>query len=413
MKTFSSLLVFIMILYVQKYNMTSSTKSIRHLRLFSSKKNIDTYFQNNRFWSQTITAEKNITLGEVSSYAINNGIDLSRINYGLALIPSLKMIIPIHEGLIQQQHASTVPIDHQIQQNDIIICGFSPRAAHICTTPEEKDRPTDPLRLEALNTAILRFGTIAPDKLVSEEYAGTSPARIYRSFVAPRAKSATLLEPVERAANRTATQIELAMRQLRADKDQYLRNTDRPFTPAAALDPTKHPLILVLDNIRSAFNVGSLFRSAETAGAQELVTCGITAKPPHPKLRKTAMNALDVVPTRHFEDTMSAVRALQADGYTVVAMETTERSLLYTEVIFPEKVALVLGNEVTGVDTRVMEAADMVVEIPTFGVKNSLNVASAAPIVMFEVLRQWARDGRISSRKGGVLRRDSDIDVEE
>jgi len=147
--------------------------------------------------------------------------------------------------------------------------------------------------------------------------------------------------------------------------------------------------VLVLDNLRSAYNVGSIFRTAETAGAAEVITCGITAHPPHPKLMKTAMQSVEVVPSRHFDDALLAIDTLKSEGYSIVAMETTSLSKKYTDVKFTGKVALVLGHELTGVDTRIMEKADMVVEIPTYGVKNSLNVGSAASIVLFEILRQW------------------------
>jgi len=106
-------------------------------------------------------------------------------------------------------------------------------------------------------------------------------------------------------------------------------------------------------------------------------------------LSKTAFSAAENVRTRHFDSTVEALEHLRADGFKNFAMETTSKSLCYTKVSFPKKTALVLGNEVTGVDTAVMEASDALIEIPTFGVKNSLNVASAAPIVVFEVLRQW------------------------
>jgi 23S rRNA (guanosine2251-2'-O)-methyltransferase len=96
------------------------------------------------------------------------------------------------------------------------------------------------------------------------------------------------------------------------------------------------------------------------------------------------------VPHRHFDDIVHCIEALKREGYSIVAMETTSRSRLYSQVAYPRNVALVLGNEITGVDTRVMDMADMIVEIPTYGLKNSLNVASAAPVVLFELLRQWA-----------------------
>lgn len=105
-----------------------------------------------------------------------------------------------------------------------------------------------------------------------------------------------------------------------------------------------HPLLLILDNIRSAYNVGSLFRTAETALVQEVITCGFTPHPPHDKLKKTACRSLENVPSRHFATTLEAVRKVKEEGYRVYAMETTSRSECYAHVKFPEKVALVLGT---------------------------------------------------------------------
>ncbi len=177
---------------------------------------------------------------------------------------------------------------------------------------------------------------------------------------------------------------------MRADQAEYLRNTDKSV-PLARLEEQRelNPIVLILDNVRSAFNVGSIFRTAETAGVQELVTSGISPHPPHPKLRKTALGSVDTVPHRHVDDCYNAVLEYKQRGYYIVVMETATTSRCYTDVAYPRKVAVVVGNEVTGVDPRIMEAADVVAEIPMFGVKNSLNVASAAPIVLFEILRQW------------------------
>ena len=269
--------------------------------------------------------------------------------------------------------------------------------------PNEEERPVDQERFAALEAALRSNSNTTSEELLSETLAGTPPARIYRSFVAPRQGRKHILEPVERAALRCAQQIDLALRQVRADQAAYLRNTDR-VRPALALEEgggitagpgergnvVVHPIALVLDNVRSAFNVGSLFRTGETAGIAEVITIGICPHPPHPKLRKTAMSAVDTVPTRHFRDIVSALSALREEGYQIVAMETTSRSVDYARAgNFGPKVALVLGNEVTGVDTRAMDMADTIVEIPTFGIKNSLCVSSAGPIVLFEVLRQW------------------------
>jgi 23S rRNA (guanosine2251-2'-O)-methyltransferase len=164
------------------------------------------------------------------------------------------------------------------------------------------------------------------------------------------------------------------------------------------------PLILVLDNLRSAANVGSIYRSADACGCLQILTTGIT---PHPygngddKLSKSALGAERVVPTKHFDTTLHALEYLRRERPEVVliGMETTERSKCYTEIVYPVPsledpkngagVALFLGNEVSGVDTDIMPLLDEVIEIPMFGKKNSLNVAACAPVVMYEILRQW------------------------
>jgi len=105
-----------------------------------------------------------------------------------------------------------------------------------------------------------------------------------------------------------------------------------------------HPLLLILDNIRSAYNVGSLFRTAETALVSEVITCGFTPHPPHDKLKKTACRSIENVPSRHFDTTLEAVKKVKEEGFLVYAMETTSRSECYAHVQFPEKVALVLGR---------------------------------------------------------------------
>ena len=319
----------------------------------------------------------------------------NKIVFGVVLLPESNFIVPISNGMIQPQHLTNISSSSSSSVDEtMLICGFNPRAGHISISPFEEERPTNTRRLTALNAALIQLTSTTGEELMDEQYAGTPPARIYRSFVAPRINAVHILEPIERAANRTAMQIELAVRQVRADKANYLRNTDNPGRAVSnetegSLTAKLNPIALVLDNLRSAFNVGSIFRTAETGGVKILVTCGITPHPPHPKLSKTALTATEMVPSKHYQDTLTAIRELKDRGYTIAVMETTSRSSVYTEVVYPEKLALVVGNEVTGVDTRIIEEADMIVEIPTFGVKNSLNVASALPIVLFEVLRQW------------------------
>lgn len=308
-----------------------------------------------RFWSRSYalttptgaTADpRNISakLEQVNA-ALKLDPDSSRVTSGIVLLPlpgdaKKTLLVPVHDGMLQSQHSQIVStLDERA-----LLCAFSPRAKHVVMAPSEEERPTDPERLASLGRALRGLG-ISSLELLSEGLAGTPPARIYRSFVAPRPGRTHVLEPVDRAANRTAVQIDLALRQVRADQAQYLRNIDRSMVELegggggagmsegeAYTRKQVFPLVLVLDNIRSAFNVGSLFRTGETAGIAELVTCGITAHPPNPKLRKTAMNSLDIVPTRHFDDTAAAVRSLRSQGYQIVVMETTSKSQVYTKV---------------------------------------------------------------------------------
>ena len=149
----------------------------------------------------------------------------------------------------------------------------------------------------------------------------------------------------------------------------------------------KLPLILVLDSIRSMNNIGSIFRSADAFRIEGLVLCGITAQPPHPDIHKTALGAEDSVPWRYSSSALEAVGALQAEGYTVPALEQAHESLRLDRFV-PEpgaRYALVLGNEVKGVAEEVVAAADHCLEIPQYGTKHSLNVSVAAGIALWQL----------------------------
>jgi tRNA G18 (ribose-2'-O)-methylase SpoU len=146
---------------------------------------------------------------------------------------------------------------------------------------------------------------------------------------------------------------------------------------------------VVLDNLRSAFNVGSIFRTCEGAGVERIHLCGITPYPPHPKLEKTARGALALVPWSHHVDAMEAVRILKADGFALAALELTDRSVDYRGLPYTPPIAVIVGHEVAGVTRPVLEAADWVVQIPMRGRKNSLNVATSCGVVLFEILRRW------------------------
>ncbi len=145
---------------------------------------------------------------------------------------------------------------------------------------------------------------------------------------------------------------------------------------------------MLLDNIRSAFNVGSIFRTCEAAGASHLYLCGISAAPPNPQLLKTSLGAERTVPWSHHTDPLEAVARLQAAGVSIFAVELTERSVPYTAIAYPAQLAFVFGHEVAGVARPLLERADQVVEIPMLGRKNSLNVATSVGVILFELVRQ-------------------------
>lgn len=151
----------------------------------------------------------------------------------------------------------------------------------------------------------------------------------------------------------------------------------------------KLPLIMVLDNVRSLHNVGSVLRTADAFRIEAVYMCGITATPPSAEIHKTALGAEDSVAWLYFEDTLQAVEKLKTEGYTVLAVEQVEGSLKLGDFAFEpqKKYALVMGNEVMGVRQDVVDACHQALEIPQYGTKHSMNVSVTAGIVMWEVER--------------------------
>jgi tRNA G18 (ribose-2'-O)-methylase SpoU len=150
----------------------------------------------------------------------------------------------------------------------------------------------------------------------------------------------------------------------------------------------KMPVVVVLDNIRSMHNVGSVFRTADAFLIQGICLCGYTPQPPHRDIHKTALGATDTVAWRHFAVTSDAIRSLKEEGYTVLAVEQTEGSMRLNELSLEAgPVAVVFGNEVSGVDAAALVLCDGSVEIPQWGMKHSLNVSIAAGIVLWELVR--------------------------
>ena len=148
----------------------------------------------------------------------------------------------------------------------------------------------------------------------------------------------------------------------------------------------KVPLVMVLDNIRSVHNVGSVLRTADAMRIEAVYMCGITATPPSAEMHKTALGAEDSVTWRYYNDTLQAVSELKTAGYVVLAVEQVEGSLKLGAFKFDpsKRYALVMGNEVKGVRQDVVDACDQALEIPQYGTKHSMNVSVTAGIVMWE-----------------------------
>lgn len=152
----------------------------------------------------------------------------------------------------------------------------------------------------------------------------------------------------------------------------------------------KVPLVVVLDEVRSLHNVGSVFRTSDAFKVERICLCGITATPPHPEMHKTALGAEDTVSWEHYADTLESVRRLHAEGYTVFAIEQCEGSTMLQDIALKPggKYAVILGNEVKGVKQEVVDACDGCIEIPQFGTKHSLNVSVTAGIIIWEFARR-------------------------
>lgn len=154
---------------------------------------------------------------------------------------------------------------------------------------------------------------------------------------------------------------------------------------------SKNPVIVVLENIRSAYNVGSVFRTADAFLIEAIYIIGYSAKPPHKEIRKTALGAEETVDWKYFKTAAEAIEELRNQDYAVFAAEQAEGSykLHALETVPGEKIAVVFGNEVTGVEQSTIHLCDGCIEIPQFGMKHSLNIATAAGVVLWELVRNY------------------------
>ncbi len=145
---------------------------------------------------------------------------------------------------------------------------------------------------------------------------------------------------------------------------------------------------VLLDNVRSLYNVGSIFRTSDAAGVEKIYLCGITGKPPRAEIHKAALGAEKSVPWEYFENPAGIVQQLKRDGFKIVVLEHTDQPRLYHEVNYEFPICLVVGHEITGVSDEVVALADLAIEIPMFGIKQSLNVAVAYGIAVYEIIKQ-------------------------
>ena len=155
----------------------------------------------------------------------------------------------------------------------------------------------------------------------------------------------------------------------------------------------KSSIIIILDNIRSLNNIGSVFRTADAFLVQKIYLCGITATPPHKDIRKTALGATESVDWEYKKDTLEVVKELKQQGVSIVAVEQAENAVMlnHFEVGPTETIALIFGNEVKGVSQDVVNASNTVLEIPQFGTKHSLNISVSAGVVVWDI---WSKQHR-------------------
>lgn len=152
-------------------------------------------------------------------------------------------------------------------------------------------------------------------------------------------------------------------------------------------DAEKSPIIIILDNIRSLNNIGSVFRTSDAFLIEKIYLCGITAQPPHNDIRKTALGSTETVDWEYYEDTIDIVKILKAEGVKICSIEQAENATMLNDFT-PQhntKYAFVFGNEVKGVSQKIVDASDRVIEIPQYGTKHSLNISVSCGVVIWDV----------------------------
>jgi 23S rRNA (guanosine2251-2'-O)-methyltransferase len=176
--------------------------------------------------------------------------------------------------------------------------------------------------------------------------------------------------------------------------NRKLKNEELPrLSESEFKDAEKIPLIVILDNIRSLNNIGSVFRTADAFLIEKIYLCGITAQPPHKDIHKTALGATETVNWEYVENTLDVVHRLKSENVKVLAIEQAEKAVML-DAFLPlksQKYAVVFGNEVKGVAQEVVDASDAVIEIPQYGTKHSLNIAVSAGVVVWDLFSKMKK----------------------
>ncbi len=173
-----------------------------------------------------------------------------------------------------------------------------------------------------------------------------------------------------------------------------IRNRDKQLLKSEYDKKEKNDIYIVLDNLRSAFNVGSIIRTADTLRIKKILLCGTTPDVSNEKIKKTSMEADEYLDTEYFKTTEDALKYLKDNNIDIYALETTSVSKnLYTMNLPKKPSAFIFGNEAMGIAEHTLMQAKEIIEVPVFGFKNSLNVSNTAGIVLFEVMRQWGKLG--------------------
>jgi tRNA G18 (ribose-2'-O)-methylase SpoU len=241
-------------------------------------------------------------------------------------------------------------------------------------------------RKERLHQALWNIG-INPNDISDSSFTCSAALRAYTSFLLPKSEGAWAVAESPQRATVVANNIAYSIREHKAHEMEWLRNHDKCISEVTS---PRTPITIILDNLRSAHNVGNIFRATEAARIERIILCGITPDITHPKVLKTAMGSAEYVPYERASSTIQVVRDLRQKGCTVLAVETTSRSkILWNMTPLPRPLAVIFGNELVGVHADVLDIVDDIVCLPTLGIKNSLNVGNCVSIVLWETLRQW------------------------